>query len=341
MPNQGFLPVYYLGHFVHVLREHAYPIDAWLQQKGFSSDSIYDANTRIKVDDFDSLLANVLVQTNSTHIGLTLGRRLQLAHHGTFGLALLNCENLAQMIEFVKHYLAIRVPFIELATNVIDQQVVVFAKDTHWQGHTHRFVIEAVTGAMFNLFHAVQNKVPSLHIDTLFFDYPAPEYAQKYAVFDPVKVIFNHGYCGMAFDQELLYVNIPNVDKLSYLQAQKACADELAIHMQSQTLKAQCEKLMMQMGNIKLTLPQLADKLGISQRSLHRQLEQQGSSYKLILAEHQSSLAKEYLLVHQYSVTQTAQALGFEDMGNFRRAFKRWYKCTPSEFKQRHIQASE
>lgn len=326
------LPIYYLGHLIDVLNVHGIPIDRWLADNKIDQDKLYSSNTKIEPEQFDVLLKEILQHPQTQHLGLTIGRKLQIAHHGTFGLAILNCENLAQIIEFFKQYLTIRVPFIEINTIVKKDEFIVLACDTHWQGQLHRFVIEAVTGAIFNIFVALQQRVPSLTINQLFFDYKRPDYVEKYAIFAPIPIEFEHSYCGISIKTTQLNTFIPNTDKLSFLQAKQACQQEFDKLLQYTSVSGKVQQALMKHQHKRLSLEQMASKLHVSTRSLHRYLKEDGTSFQKLRDEHQALVAKECLLVYGYSVTQTAGTLGFVDVANFRRAFKRWCGCTPSAF---------
>lgn len=327
-----YVPIYYLGHLIDVLKEHAFPIHEWLASQGISIEKLYLYDTKLDPVQFDHLLSKVLAHPSREHLGLTVGRKLQIAHHGTFGLALLNCETIEHMIKFVQKYLVIRIPFIEISIVSHENEVVVLAKDTHWQGNLHRFVIEAVTGAVLNIFAALQQNMTTLSISRLFFDYEKPVYGERYNSLTVNKIEFNYGYCGIAIDKRSLQASIPNVDKLSFIQAQRACEQELARWLRFASFTGKVQQCLMQYQSSRPNLAAVALQLNISARSLHRYLQNEGTSFKKILDSHQAAVAKECLLIYGYSVTQTAEALGFVDIANFRRAFKRWYNCTPSTF---------
>jgi len=327
-----YVPVYYFGHLIDVLDEHAFPIKDWLQEHGINQEKLYSSDTKIAPAQFDQLLQLVLSNPSRAHVGLSVGRKLQIAHHGTFGLALLNCDTIEEMITFVQQYLTIRIPFIEIGMVNNGDECVVLAKDTHWEGSLHRFVIEAVLGAVFNIFATLQQKVPSLSISCLFFDFPKPIYADKYKVFATHKIEFGHNYSGIAFKQSHLRLKIPNTDRLSFLQASKACEQELERWLQYANYSGKVQQCLMQYQSSRPSLDDVAKHLCVSTRSLNRYLKDEETSFKKLLEKHQAGVAKECLLVYGYSVSQTAASLGYIDVGNFRRAFKRWYKCTPSAF---------
>jgi len=79
------------------------------------------------------------------------------------------------------------------------------------------------------------------------------------------------------------------------------------------------------------TLATVANLLDMSDRSLRRQLRQQGISFRGLLDELRTHLALKYLRTTQLSNEDIALALGFSDAANFRRAFRRWTNKSPSE----------
>ena len=329
------IPIYYLGHLIDCLNAHGYEMNSWLRKQGIELDQLIEEDIRINAEQLDSLLMEATKKGDFHDLGLDIGSRLQMAHHGTFGLALLNCENIKQVLEFVCQYLVIRVPFIELTMIEEGDEVIVLAKDNHWQGQLHIFYIEAVTSAMFNIFLAVKQRIPELALCRMLFDYPAPDYVDKYARFGSVSLVFDQAYCGLSLKKKFMDYTIPFVDRLSYLQAQRACQQELDRLLQFSTFTGKVQQCLMRFNHNRPTLQDVADSLNVSSRSLHRYLTAEGNSFKALLDEHQAKLAKQLLLTYGYSVSQTAASLGFVEIANFRRAFKRWYNCTPTDFIER------
>jgi AraC-like DNA-binding protein len=74
-----------------------------------------------------------------------------------------------------------------------------------------------------------------------------------------------------------------------------------------------------------------ARSLNVNARSLRRQLQQQGISFRGLLDELRTQLALKYLRNTDLANEDIALALGFSDAANFRRAFHRWTNKSPSE----------
>jgi AraC-like DNA-binding protein len=77
-----------------------------------------------------------------------------------------------------------------------------------------------------------------------------------------------------------------------------------------------------------------AKAIGLSQRSLHRYLQSQGTSFREILDDTRKQLADLYIRQPHLSVTEVAFMLGYSDSSNFSRAFKRWFGKSPIAYRK-------
>ena len=83
------------------------------------------------------------------------------------------------------------------------------------------------------------------------------------------------------------------------------------------------------------SLETIAEKLGMSARTLQRKLHALGTSHQELLDEMRKDLALRYLRQPGMAVCEVTYLLGFSESSAFHRAFKRWTGTTPSEFRKR------
>ncbi len=81
------------------------------------------------------------------------------------------------------------------------------------------------------------------------------------------------------------------------------------------------------------TFEAIAKMLGVNDRSLRRQLRQQGFSFRGLHDELRTQIALKYLRNTALANEDIALALGFSDAANFRRAFHRWTNKAPSDIR--------
>jgi AraC-like DNA-binding protein len=86
-------------------------------------------------------------------------------------------------------------------------------------------------------------------------------------------------------------------------------------------------------GTVSATL--VAERLGISQRTLRRHLDADGTTYQQQLTELRTELALRYMDDTTFSTDEIALLLGFADRTSFIRAFRQWTDRTPSEYRRR------
>ena len=84
------------------------------------------------------------------------------------------------------------------------------------------------------------------------------------------------------------------------------------------------------------TAGEIASELGLSLRTLHRKLAEDGLSYQSVLDGMRRSLATELLENTHMVIDQVAERVGFSDATSFRKAFKKWTGRSPSDFRSRH-----
>jgi AraC-like DNA-binding protein len=71
-------------------------------------------------------------------------------------------------------------------------------------------------------------------------------------------------------------------------------------------------------------------------RTLHRRLQEHGTSFRQLANETRSELALQLLEETSLDLHAIADALGYADSTAFGRAFRRWTHSTPSAWRARH-----
>ena len=81
----------------------------------------------------------------------------------------------------------------------------------------------------------------------------------------------------------------------------------------------------------------VANILGLSERTLSRRLADEGATYHQVLDELRRSLAREYVREPGVSLSQMAWLLGYEGTSSFNHAFRRWTGRSPSEVRNEKL----
>ena len=81
-------------------------------------------------------------------------------------------------------------------------------------------------------------------------------------------------------------------------------------------------------------LSEIAADQNVSRRTLIRRLKRAGTSYKAVLEDVRKTLAEDYLLRSDLSITRIGYLLGYRDPSNFGRAFRSWFGMSPGRFRR-------
>jgi AraC-like DNA-binding protein len=82
-----------------------------------------------------------------------------------------------------------------------------------------------------------------------------------------------------------------------------------------------------------INLDKLCQEISLSPRTLQRRLNAYNTNWKDLVDQVRSELANEYIKDPSISFTKLTSLLGYSEQSSFNRAFYRWFKKTPSEYR--------
>ena len=81
---------------------------------------------------------------------------------------------------------------------------------------------------------------------------------------------------------------------------------------------------------------QLSDLLNIAPRTLQRRLCEEGSSFSELIDRWRFQKSVHYLGDGQFKIKDISELLGYANVSNFERAFRRWTNTSPRRFREQH-----
>jgi AraC-like DNA-binding protein len=83
-------------------------------------------------------------------------------------------------------------------------------------------------------------------------------------------------------------------------------------------------------------LSDVANVLGMSERTLQRRISDSGTSFRLLLEASRQELAREMLASGANAIDEIAYLLGYQDTSSFYRAFREWEGVTPARWREQN-----
>jgi AraC-like DNA-binding protein len=99
--------------------------------------------------------------------------------------------------------------------------------------------------------------------------------------------------------------------------------------------------LLEELARQEATLESAAAWLGMSVRTLQRRLDEQGTSYAAVLDTTRRELATQLLCDEASTLQDVAIQVGLQNVRSFHRAFQRWTRETPGQFRRRVVDRDE
>ncbi|HEX5311832.1 AraC family transcriptional regulator [Aquabacterium sp.] len=136
----------------------------------------------------------------------------------------------------------------------------------------------------------------------------------------------------VVFSAEMLERPVPAADPTLSRIVTAHAEQLLAAHAPAQEgIAEQVRRLLAEgMSNGPMSLAQTAQRLHMSERSLQRRLDDEGTRFADLMDEVRRELALRYISDARLSLGEVAFLLGFAEPSPFHRAFKRWTGMTPS-----------
>lgn len=320
------LPVLYIQLIAEQLRSMGVSVSAWLARSGLREDRLSDES--IPFATFRQLVADSLTVAEEPALGLFVGERLVASTHGFVGYAAVSSSTVGEALSVLEQFMGLRTSLVAIH------------RRAHGGEHRVDFVAQEPLGAIARpVYEAVVLSVKNVLDDATMggfsvayvaFPFGEPEYAPLAQELLDCQVRYGQAWCGLALPESALSAPLTLADPRANAVAAEICQRELAKIEAATSMSARVRRLLLEKRNGFPSLPATARKLAMTPRTLHRRLVAEGTSYRQILEDLRHRLAVDHLRSGRFRVEEVAYILGYTDVANFRRAFKRWTSRPPS-----------
>ncbi|CAG2159851.1 AraC family transcriptional regulator [Cupriavidus numazuensis] len=329
----------YLAHAVAVLvrfmEARGVAPELTLRDTGLEMPGLLAPAKRLSKHQILKAFGNALERFGEPGLGLQLGARMHIAACGIYGYALLSSRTHAEAIEFASKYHDILSPFTPIqfvrhGGNVgwrIDPAI-----DAAQTDPLYRFVVELTAAGMLTLLRELYGSRFQLSLVEMAGRREASDSMVEAQMGCPVS--FNAPFNAIWFDEAWTTQPMTHSDPITHETMRELCEIVLLKLPRDGQLAGRVRRLMLETPGQFPDMDRVAGALALNPRTLQRMLDEEGTSFRQILAEVRMNLADVYLRVSDLTVEEIANRLGYSDPPNFRRAFIRWKGLSPSEYRK-------
>ena len=265
--------------------------------------------------------------------GLVLGNRQSMAEFGLIGLAMISSATFGDALRIGVHFAPITGSLLELAIDEHDPDglAVTMRMPTREPG-IEAYLCEELMASCLNLCRDMLG--PNFHGSRVDLSYPSPPHAARYQEVLGAPVRFGCADSRVTIARHWLDVPMPAANPDAAHQVLALCRAQMPSEQPpAGVVELIQHRLALQLGETP-RLTDLAAELQMTERTLRRQLRAAGTSFRLLHDQVREQAATTLLRDDHLSVGQVAAAVGFGEVRDFRRAFKRWTGRLPSDLRR-------
>ncbi len=302
-------------------------------EAGIDIAALANLDERFSTEKVSLLWELAALRSGNPAIAVAAPRAVQLASFEVLGYAMISCPNLLAGAERLVRYL-------RLVTAAAEATL-------HNSSGEYRINFEIFGGR-----HAVPRQryeydllaflafcrwISGYDVRPLVVEFaqPAPANPQIYADAFDCPLRFNApSYCLRFSDADLVRPLPTSNHSLAELH-DRILSERLDQLDHAQTAYRVRELIMRKLPEGEPKREEIAGALFMSERTLQRRLQIEGTSFHDLLDEVRRELAQQYLRQSRFSLAQAAYLLGFAEQSNFSRACKRWFELSPGQYRIR------
>jgi AraC-like DNA-binding protein len=306
-------------------------VDALFEHSGISAQQLDDSNTRLSYRQRLIVYQNAVSLAPRPDVGLLAGARQRISDFGIYGYALLSSETFSDALKMSLDYLPLAGAVFQVSPLTDGDEVVLRSSGYQKLGQLLPFVAEFWRSSITSLFSRVlETPFPSKR---MLLTYPPPPHWRAYERLFNCPVEFNCAQMEWRFDSAVLEKKCPNANPITAQICQKLCERILCEHIEMPDLARRIRGELLNNSGPFPSAVDVAKRVGLSVRSLHRHLSDVGYPFQAILDDVRQSLAIEFLRNTELPVEEISQRLGFSDGNTFRKSFRKWTGSSPSQFR--------
>jgi AraC-like DNA-binding protein len=314
--------------------QHGVPLRVCLKGTGIDPEVLDDPAAEITGRQELDLVTNIVEALPEVpEIGLESGTRYHVTAYGIWGYAVMSSRTVRDAVELGLRYLNLTYAFSRFEVEEAGGRVFMVLEDEGIPGPARRALVERDLSAVYHMCSELLGEAPPLIGLRLRFE--EPPYVARYEELLGVRPTFGAMHTAMEYDVSLLDRPMPlaNIHTAKLSEAQ--CEELLAARQAREGIAGRVRHLLLNEPGCAPDMERIAKELATTSRTLRRRLDEEGTSFRVLVDEVRETLAEQLLSAAGLGVDAVARRLGFSNTPAFVSAFKRWKGVSPGAWRSR------
>jgi AraC-like DNA-binding protein len=295
-------------------------------------EALSQPGARVSVQLAERVLARAHELTGESELGFFFGLQMRVSAHGFLGFAAMTSPTVRSALQLAEQFAptltdALSVRLIE-AGPVAQLRIEELAP----LGGARHTIVTALLVGIWQM--ASSLTATRLEGDTDMRSAEPADYRERFAHLTPRPVRFGAAHDQLSIAREALDTPLLMADPSAQRMALEQCQRELGALTTQRPAKDAVRAIMAEEAGLTVSLAEVAKRLHVSERTLKRRLMEQGTSFAALVEEARRARAIALLQTSELSLADVAERVGYTELANFVRAFRRWTGVTPHRFRR-------
>lgn len=320
-------------HVVETARSHGMDAESCLLGSGLALSDLSDPATSVRPEQELTVIRNVISRLgNRSGIGVAAGSRYTLADTGVLGYALMASRSFGDAVDVACRYFSLTSTYFTLTEPTIaETEASILFDHSGVPADLRKFLIERDVAVLLRLLPpllGVLDSPTALRLELRDTEPPA-----VLADVPNLTLSVQHSdRNALCFPRALMARPMPVADPQTAEMCISQCEELLNRRRLRRGISASVRTRIVQNSNEIPSMATIAADFHMTERTLHRRLAAEGTSYRALLDEIRKTLAAE-MLDSGLTVEETGRRLGYSETPAFTRAYNRWNGHSPSRRK--------
>lgn len=320
------LPGAYMRDIVDLAATWTVAPDALLAGLPITLAALQDPTTRVPLRVCEAIVRRAIAMTGQPALAVQFGLRMRASSHGFLGFAAMTARTVGDALALAVKFAATRTSAVGLALYVEGEMASLVIEERVDLGAAREFLVIGLQVGFWSVATELTGLVPEGYADCAF---PAPAYAASSQFGSRMR--FDRPVNRLVFDAKVLALPLKSADVVATRLAIEQCERELALAADAGIVGHVRD----QIAAGKTGIEAVAKQLHVSPRTLKRRLAEQATSFSAIRDELRRQRALVLLDDRHLAIGDVAARLGYTELPNFTRAFRKWTGMTPQAYRGR------
>lgn len=331
-------PLTGVRYLLEIARAEGVDAATCLIGSAISSDVLQQRNAQIETWQELAVIRNLLEHAGRPGLGFVAGQHYHLTSLGLLGFTMLASRTLGEAFATFSRFQLLALTLCPARVEADRRGAWLLFDASVLPQDARAFVIERGLSACLGVAcELLQRPIEPLTVE-MSTSAPADLAALKHEF--PYPLQFDAARNGILFSHADLQYSLPQAQISAHLEGEQMC-ERLCVEISHSLVKAPTARLVQQVlirdSATLLSARAVAQRLGLSERTLHRCLKTEGHPFQQLNEQIKQRLAERLLRDSRLDINSIAQRLGYAEAASFSRAFNRWTGCTPGQWKRQCV----